>query len=442
VADDFVQQGKLLLQRREFAEVVRVCRLGLLSKPGLVDGRLLLGTALLALRRYDEVLAEMRVAGEIARDHLLVHVLRGEALLRKGDAEAAVEALAQAVEIDSQNPVARKLYAEARSKAGLDELPRPSAEIPARAETRETMEQPTDPRGVGAIPAGAQPVAARRRRIGLYAGAAALALAVVAAGLLLWMRGRQADEERGAQRLTAERAAAEQTYAGWLRARELYTRMAQAGDVSAHGPLARLRAAVALELGERLPDDGYAGGDGRDGQLAAIYQTLAAGDRQSAARMAAVLESQLPEGRRGRLRRGADARRRRGQRRHRLAAPVDRASADPARLPGAGRGRARLGARRRGPARLRRGAGAGGGPPGGLHPARSGAGGAGKLPPAAEADPDARLGELTSDPALPRRSGARRSWRSPRSSWRAASRGRRATRCTASPTRVTRAPAS
>ena len=32
-----MQQGKLLLQRREFAEVVRVCRVGLLSRPALVD---------------------------------------------------------------------------------------------------------------------------------------------------------------------------------------------------------------------------------------------------------------------------------------------------------------------------------------------------------------------------------------------------------------------
>jgi Flp pilus assembly protein TadD len=117
VSDDFVQQGKVLLQRREFAEVVRVCRAGLLSKPAVVDGRLLLGTALLALRRYDEVLAEMRVAREIGADHKLVHLLTGEALFKKGDARAAVEPLARAVELDPENRVARKLLSSSPTRA-------------------------------------------------------------------------------------------------------------------------------------------------------------------------------------------------------------------------------------------------------------------------------------------------------------------------------------
>ena len=119
MSDDFVQQGKLLLQRREFAEVVRVCRVGLLNKPGLVDGRLLIGTALLALRRYDEVLAEMAVAKEIDRDNKLVYLLTGEALLKKGEHEEAAESLARAVELDPQNKVAKKLLGDARNRAGL-----------------------------------------------------------------------------------------------------------------------------------------------------------------------------------------------------------------------------------------------------------------------------------------------------------------------------------
>ena len=46
----------------QYHEAVKICRLGLLGKPTAVDGRVVLGQALLALRRYDEVLAEIRRA--------------------------------------------------------------------------------------------------------------------------------------------------------------------------------------------------------------------------------------------------------------------------------------------------------------------------------------------------------------------------------------------
>ena len=51
----------------QYQEAVKVCRLGLLGRPTTVEGRVVLGQALLALKRYDEVLAEMRVALEL--DH-------------------------------------------------------------------------------------------------------------------------------------------------------------------------------------------------------------------------------------------------------------------------------------------------------------------------------------------------------------------------------------
>jgi len=63
-----------------------------------------LGQALLALRRYDEVLAEMRVASELEPGNAGAHQLRGEALLRKGDPHAAVEALERAKKLAGGDP--------------------------------------------------------------------------------------------------------------------------------------------------------------------------------------------------------------------------------------------------------------------------------------------------------------------------------------------------
>jgi tetratricopeptide (TPR) repeat protein len=120
VADDFVQRGKELILRKQFPEAVRVCRLGLLARPSQVEGRLLLGTALLSLGRYDEVLAEMRVALQLDRESVLGHVLKGEALLRKGDARQAVEVLMRALEIDGGNLMARALLEEARGQLPVE----------------------------------------------------------------------------------------------------------------------------------------------------------------------------------------------------------------------------------------------------------------------------------------------------------------------------------
>src|SRR5262249_58639859 len=89
VPDDFVQRGKGLLVRREFAEVVSVCRAGLSEYPDALDGRLLLGTALLALKHYDEAIDEMRIAEAQDQTNVLVHLLRGEALLRRGGPQGA-----------------------------------------------------------------------------------------------------------------------------------------------------------------------------------------------------------------------------------------------------------------------------------------------------------------------------------------------------------------
>ena len=102
-----------------------MCRLGLLAHPTELQGRLILGQALLRLERYDEVLAEMRVVLEIDPETALGLALRGEALLRKGDNVQAQENLARAVAIEPGNANARRLLSEAggapRRQGGLGE---------------------------------------------------------------------------------------------------------------------------------------------------------------------------------------------------------------------------------------------------------------------------------------------------------------------------------
>jgi len=93
VQADFVERGRQLCARAQYQEAVKVCRLGLLAHPTEVEGRLVLGEALLALSRHDEVLAEMRVALELDRGSVPAQVLKAEALLRKGDHHAALDVL-------------------------------------------------------------------------------------------------------------------------------------------------------------------------------------------------------------------------------------------------------------------------------------------------------------------------------------------------------------
>ncbi len=89
---DFVTRGQALVTSGQYQEAVKVCRLGLLGRPTTVDGRIVLGRALLALKRFDEVLAEMRVALELDHTSVAAQILKGEALLKKGDVPAAVDA--------------------------------------------------------------------------------------------------------------------------------------------------------------------------------------------------------------------------------------------------------------------------------------------------------------------------------------------------------------
>ena len=115
---EFVQRGRAHLEHGEYQEAVKVCRLGLLANPGEIEGRIVLGGALLALQRFDEVLAEMRVALDMDPANSSALALRGEALLRKGDTTKAVELLDQAAAVSPGDSRIARLAEEARSGGG------------------------------------------------------------------------------------------------------------------------------------------------------------------------------------------------------------------------------------------------------------------------------------------------------------------------------------
>jgi tetratricopeptide (TPR) repeat protein len=115
---DFVSRGQALVAAGQFQEAVKICRLGLLGRPTTVEGRVVLGQALFALKRYDEVLAEMRVALELDHTSVPAQLLKGDALLRKGDSHAAIEALTLARQLAPSDPRVLELLSEAERSSG------------------------------------------------------------------------------------------------------------------------------------------------------------------------------------------------------------------------------------------------------------------------------------------------------------------------------------
>lgn len=113
---EFVQRGKVLVVQRQFQEAVRICRIGLLAEPTCVEGRLVLGMALMALGRFEEVLGEMRAALELDQQNAMTHLLCGEALLRRGQDVPAHDALSKARELDPRNEKILRLLAETEAR--------------------------------------------------------------------------------------------------------------------------------------------------------------------------------------------------------------------------------------------------------------------------------------------------------------------------------------
>lgn len=113
VSQELTERAKLLISERKYQEAVRACRRALLSRPDQVEVRLLLGEALLALERYDEVRVEMMALARKLPQRGDVHRLLGEAYLRDRRPAQAVEALTRALELDPNDAAARELLIEA-----------------------------------------------------------------------------------------------------------------------------------------------------------------------------------------------------------------------------------------------------------------------------------------------------------------------------------------
>ncbi len=104
---------------------MRACRRWLLSQPGALDARLLLGASLMALGRYAEARIEMLAARRRSSDVAAVHRLLGEACLRLGKVAEAREALQRAADLDPRDEAVRGLLEE----LGASEAPPPAATI-------------------------------------------------------------------------------------------------------------------------------------------------------------------------------------------------------------------------------------------------------------------------------------------------------------------------
>jgi predicted Zn-dependent protease len=286
VVAGFVQHGKRLLVHREFEEVVRVCREGLEASPDDEDGRLLLVTALLGLKRYDDALEELAVTDGSS---LLVHLLRGEAYLRRGDTLLAVEALANARAMDARNPVAEKLYNEALERlngitSAPPDAPRADEAEDASAPAEVSAEPPAAP-----APAPARP---RRRWAVPMAAAAVVLAAAVGGGALWWRAAARAAELRG--RVAQAGAIAEaQTYRAYRHARAAFEALARDDAEGAADAAARLAAAIAFEFGGAPAPPAEAAG--RDGQLAAVYRALVGADGETALKAALLAAAAYPD---------------------------------------------------------------------------------------------------------------------------------------------------
>jgi tetratricopeptide (TPR) repeat protein len=111
--DEQTARAKRFIAERNYDEAIRICRRVLLTSPERVDVRLLLGEALLATQRYEQVRVEMMALARKQPNLAVLHRILGEAYLRSGQTEKAKDALRRAVELDPRDRIARDLLDEA-----------------------------------------------------------------------------------------------------------------------------------------------------------------------------------------------------------------------------------------------------------------------------------------------------------------------------------------
>jgi predicted Zn-dependent protease len=149
-AQDGAARAKQLVSERKYQDAVRACRRLLLSRPDHVDVRVLLGQALLALGRHDEVRIEMQALLKRAPLVAPAHRLLGEAFLRARQTDNAAASLKEALRLDPEDDDARELLDELGE---VDEMP------PAETIERWFPEEPTrvEAEAAPAIPAPSAP---------------------------------------------------------------------------------------------------------------------------------------------------------------------------------------------------------------------------------------------------------------------------------------------
>jgi tetratricopeptide (TPR) repeat protein len=119
-SQELTDRARLLIAEQRYADAVRACRRALLSHPDQVELRLLLGEALLALERFDEVRVEMIALTRKRPELAAAHRLLGEAYLRDGRSTQAIEALRKARELDPSDALTQQLLIHA-ADAGAPE---------------------------------------------------------------------------------------------------------------------------------------------------------------------------------------------------------------------------------------------------------------------------------------------------------------------------------
>lgn len=110
--ESFSYRAKVLITQRRYQEAIDLCREGLAAAPDDMEGKVLLGMALLALRQYDQVCREIEPLTDAEPSHALAHRLLGEAHLRLGHTAQARHHLEAAKKAQPDSPATIELLEE------------------------------------------------------------------------------------------------------------------------------------------------------------------------------------------------------------------------------------------------------------------------------------------------------------------------------------------
>ncbi len=144
LANSQFQKALGLAQDHKYQESIKLCRLILLGQPKYVECRLLLAKSLLALARYEEVLAETQILMDLDPENAEGYSLKGEAHFFKGDFVAAHAALQKAVRLDPGDRKVQRLLADIEPSMGTGGGGPDKGDDPAATRSYPLAEQATD----------------------------------------------------------------------------------------------------------------------------------------------------------------------------------------------------------------------------------------------------------------------------------------------------------